>query len=98
MKGVELFPDDETNNNFSPYYVIKEAKRKSSPAEWKELSERVFLIHSKNDKIIKFINFEDNLSLLDLPNRNVLVLTKGGHMQKKNELTLVGTTLRFLKS
>lgn len=98
MKGVDLIPEEEINNKISPYYVIKEAKRDSSPAEWKDLRERVFLIHSKNDKIIKFENFEDNMSLLELPSKNVLVLTKGGHMQKKNELALVGATLEFLKS
>ncbi|TFG09211.1 MAG: hypothetical protein EU539_00130 [Promethearchaeota archaeon] len=98
MKGVDLYPEEELNKKISPYFIFKEAKKNTTPEEWKELRERIFLIHAKNDKIVKFFNFEDNLSMLELPKSNYLVLNKGGHMLKKNEMSLVGTALRFFNS
>ena len=98
MKGVDLFPDEELNQKFSPYIVIKKLKDTLSPSEWKSFSEKVLLIHAKNDKIIPFLNFEENISILDLPDEKQLILRKGGHMQKKNELALVGATLKFFNS
>ena len=98
LKGVDLFPDEELNQKFSPYIVIERLKDTMSPSEWSKFSEKVLLVHAKNDKIIPFVNFEENTSILDLPDEKQLILRKGGHMQKKNELALVGTTLRFFNS
>lgn len=95
MKGVNLFPDDDLNQNFSPSIVIERLKNTLSPKEWKIFSDKILLIHAKNDKIIPFINFEENNSILNLSDEKQLILRKGGHMQKKNELALVGATLRF---
>lgn len=95
MKGVDLFPDEELNKKLSPYLVFERVKNNLTQNEWKKFSERVLLIHSKNDKIIPFINFEENKSFLELHDQNVLVLKKGGHMQKRNECAIVGGTLRF---
>jgi len=98
MKGVRLFPSEEVNNNLSPYAIMKGVKEKVSLNTWNYLSRRILLIHSKNDKVIKIKNFEENSQLLGLPKKNMLVLKKGGHSQKKNEGALVGATLAFLKS
>lgn len=98
MKGVDLFPDEDVNQNFSPYLVIERLKDTLSQAEWQRFSEKVLLVHSKNDKIIPYINFEENKSILELTDEKQLILRKGGHMQKKNELALVGATLKFLNS
>jgi len=98
MKGVNLNPDEELNQKFSPFIVIEKLKNALSQTEWEKFSEKVLLIHSKNDKIIPFVNFEENKSILDVPIQKQLVLKKGGHMQKKNELALVGATLNFFNS
>jgi pimeloyl-ACP methyl ester carboxylesterase len=98
MKGLNFSPDDELNHKISPYLMIEQAKGNLSQPEWKKLSQRIMLIHSKNDKIIPFNNFEENRALLELPDENQLIFDKGGHMLKKNELALVGATLNFLKS
>ncbi len=98
MKGVNLFPDEDVNQKLSPYLVIERLKNTLSQTEWNIFSEKVFLIHSKNDKVIPFVNFEENKSILKLPDEKQLILRKGGHMQKKNELALVGATLRFFNS
>ncbi len=98
LKGVDLFPDEELNQKFSPYIVIERLKDTMSPSEWRKFSKKVLLVHAKNDKIIPFINFEENTSILNLPDERQLVLRKGGHMQKKNELALVGATLGFFNS
>ena len=98
MKGVDLSPDEDLDQKLSPYIVIERLKNTLSQAEWKRFSEQVLLIHSKNDKIIPYINFEENISILELPDEKQLILRKGGHMQKKNELALVGATLKFFNS
>ncbi|MHA2120998.1 MAG: alpha/beta hydrolase, partial [Promethearchaeota archaeon] len=85
MKGVRLFPVEEVNYKLSPYLIMNDIKERVSVDTWITLSKRVMLIHSKNDKVIKFKNFKENSLLLDLPRSNLLVLKKGGHSQKKNE-------------
>ena len=95
LKGVDISPNDEINQQLSPYIVLEKIKSTLSPDDWEKLSKRVLLIHSRNDKVIPFLNFEENKSLLELSEENVLVLRKGGHMQKKNEVALVGAVLKF---
>jgi dienelactone hydrolase len=96
MKGVKLFPSNEENKKLSPYLIIEKVKNNSPPDQWKKYSKRVMLIHCKNDRVIKYRNFKENALILEATKENSLILAKGGHSQKKNELTLVGATLRFL--
>ncbi|MFX1394657.1 MAG: alpha/beta hydrolase [Promethearchaeota archaeon] len=95
LKGINLKFNKEENQLLSPYLVIKKGKANLPQEEWKEYSKRVFLIHARNDKIIPFKNFKENRAILELPAENILILNKGGHIHKKNELALVGATLRF---
>lgn len=98
IKGVKLFPDEGENKKLSPYFIFKTLKEQMSDDEWKKFSNKVMLIHCKNDKIIKFKNFKENILILESPEENLLILKKGGHSQKKNELALVGASLRFFNS
>jgi predicted esterase len=98
LKGVKLFPNNEENDKLSPYSVIKTSQQSLADEIWRKLSKRVFLIHAKNDKVISFKNFQENAKLLKLPKQNTLVLNSGGHTQKKNELLLVASSLKFLES
>ncbi len=98
FKGVKLFPNYEENKRLSPSIVIKEFKKEFLAEDWEKSSKRVMLIHCKNDRIIKFKNFLENKLILESPERNLLILRKGGHSQKKNECAIVGSTLNFLKS
>ena len=98
LKGVKLFPSKEENEKLSPYLVINSVKKDLTEEEWNKLSKRVMLIHCKNDKVITFKNFEENRILLESPERNLMILKKGGHSQKKNECALVGATINFLDS
>jgi len=98
IKGVKLFPNEEENTKLSPYLVFKKLKEGLSSEDWKLFSQKVMLIHCKNDKIIKFKNFKENRTILETPEKNLLTLRKGGHSQKKNELALVGATLKFFNS
>ncbi len=98
LKGVKLFPSEEENKKLSPYIVIQSAKSTLSPDEFRELSKRVMLIHCKNDKVIKMVNYEQNKEILESNPENLILLKKGGHSQKKNELALVGATLNFLEA
>ncbi|MFX1461135.1 MAG: alpha/beta hydrolase [Promethearchaeota archaeon] len=98
FKGVKLFPTDEENEKLSPFIVMKNIKQTLTKEEWKILSKRVLIIHCRNDKIIKLRNFEENSNLLNLSEENTLILRKGGHTNKKDELALVGISLRFFNS
>jgi alpha-beta hydrolase superfamily lysophospholipase len=95
IKGVDLNPNAEIDQKFSPYFIFEKIRKNLSSEEWKIFSNRVLLIHSKNDRIIPFKNFEEIVSLLELPSENLLILKKGGHMHKKNEVALVSATIRF---
>jgi len=98
LKGVKLFPKPEENSKLSPYIVINNEKVDPKQKNWEKLSSRVMLIHSRNDRVIKFKNFLENKLILDSPTKNLVVLKKGGHSHKKNECILVSTTLKFLNS
>lgn len=98
LKGVKLFPNEDENRRLSPYLIMKEFKELNSEELWLKHSKKVLLIHAKNDRVIKFLNFEQNKELLELSIQNTLVLKKGGHTQKKNEMVLVGKTLQFFSS
>lgn len=98
IKGVKFFPSIDENTQLSPYLSIKKVKEELTSEEWNFLSRRVMLVHCKNDRIIKFKNLKENRMILESPERNLLILKKGGHSQKKNECILVGACLNFLKS
>ena len=96
IKGVKLLPKKEMNEKLSPLFQIKKVKNESTDEKWQKLSKRVLLVHSKNDRIIKLINFIENRDALELPLENQLILNKGGHNLKKNELILQGVSIQFL--
>ena len=96
IKGVKLLPTKSVNEKISPLLLFKKVKNESSDELWQKLSKRVLLVHSKNDRIIKLINFIENRNALELPPENQLILRKGGHNLKKNELILLGASLKFL--
>jgi hypothetical protein len=98
MKSIKLFPTKEENKVLSPYLMLENLKKSLSSEEWMQISKKIMLIHSKNDRIIKFKNLKDNKLVLKTPQENLLILKKGGHSQKKNESALVGATLNFLTS
>jgi predicted esterase len=98
FKGVKLFPTIEENDQLSPHILIQNAKKELTSEEWKIISKRVMLIHAKNDRVIKLKNFKENKIILESPDRNLLLLNKGGHSQKKNECIIVGAILNFLNS
>jgi dipeptidyl aminopeptidase/acylaminoacyl peptidase len=96
IKGVKLLPKKNENEKISPLFQIKKTKDISSEEKWQQLSKRVLLVHCKNDRIIKLKNFIENRDALDLPHKNQLILNKGGHNLKKNELILQGASIKFL--
>jgi esterase/lipase len=98
IKGVKLFPSDQDNKILSPYLIIQKFKNFISSENWKKYLSKVFLIHSRNDKVIKIKNFYENAKILELPERNKLIFSKGGHVLKKNELSLVGASLNFFNN
>ncbi|TXT58772.1 MAG: Short chain dehydrogenase [Promethearchaeota archaeon] len=97
FKGIKLFPSQEENERLSPYLIFKKHKQNSSNESWKDVAHKMYLVHSKNDNVIKYKNFQENQSILKLPSQNLLIFEKGGHTLKKNEVALVGGILEFLK-
>jgi len=96
LRGIPLFPTEKQNRKLSPYLIFKKQKSKISESEFKRLRRRIYLIHSKNDSVIKFKNFRENNTVLNLPKDNKLIFRRGGHTMKKNELAIIGGILRFL--
>jgi len=95
LKGVKLFPNKNENEQLSPYLILKKAKATMHTNIWETYAKKILLIHSKNDKIIKFKNFIENREILSINYDRHIILKKGGHSHKKNELALVGASLRF---
>jgi pimeloyl-ACP methyl ester carboxylesterase len=98
IKGVKLFPKKELNQKLSPSLHAIEIKNRITSENWKELTGRILFIHSRNDRIIKMINFYENVKTFELPDENSIILSKGGHNHKKNEMVLVGSSIKFLES
>ncbi|MFX0058185.1 MAG: alpha/beta hydrolase [Candidatus Hodarchaeota archaeon] len=98
IKGVKLFPKEEENKKISPYLIIENFKNSISKDNWNNYSKRVFLIHSRNDKVIRIKNFFENAQILEIPEKNKLIFRKGGHVLKKNELSLVAACLNFFNN
>lgn len=96
LKGVKLFPNEDQNQKLSPYLIFEDLRGRTDKEEWNKMVSRIMLIHAKNDHIIKFRNFEENCAILSLPERNKVILERGGHTHKKNELILAGSSLEFL--
>ena len=98
IKGIKLLPTQEEIEKLSPYLMFKNYKKNVSEEKWNQITKRIYLIHSKNDSVIKFSNFQENQSILELPPNNTLIFKKGGHTMKKNELALVGGIMQFLNN
>lgn len=98
MKGVNMHPNEEKNLKLSPYAVMEAIKKELSEVEWNKFSKKVYLIHSRNDRVMKFKNFEENRAILQSSPENQLILKKGGHSMKKNEMALVGASLKHFNS
>lgn len=97
LRGIKIFPEQQLIETLSPYLIFKNQKEKLDSTKFNDLSQRVYLIHAKNDRVIRFRNFKENVSILELPQKNQLIFKKGGHTLKKNELALVGGILKFLE-
>jgi len=78
--------------------IVEAVKNELSEDKWKNFSKKVYLIHSRNDRVIKFKNLTENILILNSPLENQLILKKGGHSMKKNEIVLVGASLKFFNS
>lgn len=98
LNRVNLNPSPEENYELSPALIIEDCRQTLSEEEWSYLSNRVYLIHNKNDRVIKFENFEVLRNLLELTDENVFVSKFGGHSHQKNEIKLVAVILKFLES
>ncbi len=98
IRGIPLSPSEKQNQQLSPYLIFERNKKRLSKRDFERLAHRIFLIHSKNDRVIKFINFQQNKSILELSPENQLVFKRGGHTMKKNEPALMGGILRFLEN
>ncbi|MBD3195502.1 MAG: alpha/beta fold hydrolase [Candidatus Lokiarchaeota archaeon] len=96
LKGINFFPKEEDLKLLSPTLFFNKTKLNSTHKEWERYVNKLYLVHCKNDNIIKFRNFKKNKSILDLPDDHCLVFKKGGHALKKNEIGLTGAVLRFL--
>ncbi|MBN2151421.1 MAG: hypothetical protein JW839_08250, partial [Candidatus Lokiarchaeota archaeon] len=59
---------------------------------------RLFLVHAKDDKLVRFAKFLQLKDRLHLPPDQCLVLGSGGHEARGREHEVVDAVLEFLKS
>jgi dienelactone hydrolase len=78
---------DDENKKISPKYQLK--------ANDSELNKRIFLIHAKNDGIIKFDEFLKIKQLLNLPAEQFLICEKGNHLFRNQHIWILSSALRF---
>ena len=90
--GVNLNPPEEINAKVSPYIQFIQKKQSfPQPELWKDYTQqKIFLIHSRTDKIIPFNQFLQNREICELPLENWLLTKEGGYMFRKYEIALLG--------
>jgi len=62
------------------------------------LVQRLFLVHAKDDKFVKFSKFLELRDRLHVPQEQCLVLESGGHDTRGREREVVDAVLAFLKA
>jgi pimeloyl-ACP methyl ester carboxylesterase len=76
---------DEINRAGSPKYYL------SQPG-----NAQVLLIHAKDDKIVRFHNFEENVAFFQLPPDHTLVFEKGGHSLYHLEGVILAQIIKWI--
>ncbi|WP_371801654.1 alpha/beta hydrolase [Candidatus Lokiarchaeum ossiferum] len=97
--GVPINPLPEIKKEISPELQILEKKKEfSSIIDWQKYAAKsLFLIHSRNDKVISAINFKKNITASEIPLENWLITQRGGHNFLKYELILTSAIIERLK-
>jgi pimeloyl-ACP methyl ester carboxylesterase len=80
---------DEINRSISPAFILEKDRA--------DLNNRIFLMHCKDDMTIHPREFENNRTILNLPDDQVLLCEKGGHTFLHQELLVLSNALRFYK-
>lgn len=98
--GVMFNPKPEINQILSPSYQIAERKKEfSDEIAWQAfISEKLFLIHAHNDRIVPIRNFLENVEIANLPAKNWMVTRSGGHNFLRHELAVVSVIIKVLKN
>ncbi len=93
LLGVPYHVPSEINARISPLLALTAARKSMSPEDWtRTIKNRVFLVHCINDKTIRIEHFRANVSAIDLPATQAIILSRGGHTYLRAEL-LLGSTL-----
>jgi len=85
MHGLQPISTEELNQVGDPKYYL------SKPG-----NAQVLLIHAKNDKIVRFHNFEKNVARFHLPPDHTLVFEKGGHSLYRLECMILAQVIKWL--
>ncbi len=106
LLGVPTNPKDRINQILSPFYQVKEKRKEflskrqnteKAKKEWKEyINQKLFLIHSKNDKVVPYQHFKRNVKITQINNNNTFVVDAGGHNFVKCEPSLIAKIINFL--
>jgi len=90
--GVPVNPSPKLNAKLSPILHLQEKLNSMNNQEdWTHFTNQtIYLIHAKNDSIIKIQNFNENQKKCQLSYENWFLTEHGGHMFRKSELALLG--------
>ena len=97
--GVMFNPKPPINQILSPSFQIAQRKSEFSDKEgWLSfISGKLFLIHSRNDRIVPMENLIENLKASNLPPENWMVTGSGGHNFLRHEFVVASTIIEVLK-
>ncbi|MHA1999163.1 MAG: alpha/beta hydrolase family protein [Promethearchaeota archaeon] len=95
FKGKLFFIGSKVNEMVSPLYFIRDLRKKySDTRNFHDLvSNKVFLCHARDDRLVSFPNFRDNMEALELDEKNYFIFNSGGHLLLKKEAILLGLML-----
>ena len=93
-----MFITREQNKAVSPALFFEKVKRELNSHEFNKLvGDRVFLSHTRDDKLVSYKNFLENVEALELPSKQTHLFNKGSHLMIRNEPVLLGHALSFFR-
>jgi esterase/lipase len=93
-----MFITEEQNKAVSPVLLFKKVKQEIKGHEFRKLvRDRVFLSHARDDKLVSYKNFVENVETLELPSDQTHLFNKGSHLMIRNEPVLLGHALSFFR-
>nr|MDO8111006.1 alpha/beta fold hydrolase [Candidatus Sigynarchaeota archaeon] len=97
FKGELLYVSRQRNLKVSPvHYALRIAQDCGGQQNLQALvNEKLFMCHARNDTLVGYDNFKENVRAFSLPPSNQFIFKKGSHLLVRKESILIGLMYRF---